>query len=213
MIVFDNWVIRPEKKILLRQFDDRVATLKVTGNLPEGWEWVMLVRNGENMDLLPLEIMEDGIGIVLTAERLAVSGSYYFQLRGKKETLVRHSNMVRIYIDASMSGDIQWPELPAVFSEMERRIDEKAAQVEGYTSHSPMIGENGNWWEWDGNVYVDTGKPSRGEQGLRGEKGENSVVVVAVVDDDVLRLSEVGSSEIVAKVENDVLHINKEVRG
>ena len=105
-----------------------------------------------------------------------------------------------------------------------KKAEQAAAKAEGYTSHPPIIGENGNWWEWDGDTYADTGKPSRGEkgetggigpvgpQGVQGEKGEKSVVVVAVVDDDVLRLSEVGSSEIVAKVENDVLHINKEVR-
>jgi len=168
MIVFDNWVIRPEKKILLRQFDNCAATLKVTGNLPQGWEWVMLVKNGQNMDLLPMEPMDDGIGIVLTAERLAVSGSYHFQLRGKKGTVVRHTNMLRFYVDASMSGDVQWPQLPTVFSEFEQRVSEKVTQVEGYTSHPPMIGENENWYVWDGSAYADTGKPSHGETGADG---------------------------------------------
>ena len=103
---------------------------------------------------------------------------------------------------------------------------ERAASLaKGYTSHPPISGDNGNWWEWDGTAYRDTGKPYRGEQGARGlqgargpqgvqgEKGDNSVVVVTVGDDDVLRLSEVGSSGITAKVENDILHVNKEVTG
>lgn len=47
-----------------------------------------------------------------------------------------------------------------------------AALAEGYTSHPPIIGENGNWWEWDGKAYVDTGKPSQGEQGPKGDHGE-----------------------------------------
>lgn len=176
MIVFDNWVIRPEKEILLRQFDNRVTTLKVTGTLPEGWEWVMLVRNGKNMDLLPLERMDGGIGTVLTAERLAVSGSYYLQLRGKQGDVVRHSNMIALYVDASMSGDVQWPQLPAVFSEMDRRVSENtgrtetakelaehaAAKAESYTNNPPIIGENGNWWQWDGTQYMDSGRNSVG---------------------------------------------------
>jgi len=171
MIIFNNWVIRPEKEALLRQFDNRVATLKVTGDLPEGWEWVMLVRNGKNMDLLPLESVDGGIGIVLTAEHLAVSGLYYLQLRGTQGPIVRHTNTVTLYVESSMSGDVQWPELPTVFSELERRVTEQVVQVERYSTHPHIIGENSNWWAWDGTDYVDTGKPSKGPQGPQGEQG------------------------------------------
>lgn len=49
---------------------------------------------------------------------------------------------------------------------------EKAAELaKGYTSHPPIIGENGNWWEWDGEAYADTGKPSRGVVGPQGPQG------------------------------------------
>lgn len=172
MIVFDNWVIRSEKKVLLRQFDNCVATLNVRGNLPEGWEWVMLVKNGQNMDLLPMERMIGGLEAVLTAEHLAGSGSYCLQLRGKKGSIVRHTNMITIYVESSMSGDVQWPQLPAVFSEMERRVDRKAVEIENYSAHPPIIGENENWWQWDGTAYSDTGKPTRGERGEKGETGD-----------------------------------------
>ena len=185
MIVFDNWVIRAEKEVLLRQFDDRAATLKVTGNLPEGWEWVMMVRNGKNMDLLPMKRMDDGVGIVLTAERLASSGSYHLQLRGKNGTVVRHTNIVKLYVDSSMSGDVQWPELPSVFSELERRVTEKAAQVEGYCVHPPIMGENGNWWVWDETTYADTGKPCQGPvyQLTEADKQEMVDAVLAALPD------------------------------
>lgn len=172
MIVFDNWVIRTEKKTLLRQFDNGVSALKVTGSLPGGWEWMMLVRNGKSMDLLPLEPMDGGVGIILTAERLAVSGFYCLQLRGKQGAVVRHTNTVTVYVEPSLSGDVQWPEVPAVFSELERRVTEKAAQVEGDSTHPPTVGENGTWWTWNGTGYVDTGKPSRGENGTTGPQGE-----------------------------------------
>ena len=172
MIKFDNWMIRLEKETPLRQFDNGVSTLIVTGSLPEGWEWVMLVRNGKNMDLLPLEPMDGGFGIVLTAERLAVSGFYHLQLRGKKETAVRHTNMVTLYVEASLSGDVQWPDVPTVFSELEGRITEKAEQAQAYAVHSPMVGENGNWWTWEGAGYVDTGNPSQGKNGAPGAAGE-----------------------------------------
>lgn len=163
MIIFDNWVIRAEQDVPVRQFDNGAAVLKVTGSLPENWDWVMLVRNGKNMDILPLEKMEGGIGAVLTEERLAVSGFYCFQLKGKQGETVRHTNMVTIYVEPSLSGNVQWPTVPSEFSEMERRVAQKTAQAESYALHPPVIGENGNWWIWNGERYTDTGKPSRGE--------------------------------------------------
>lgn len=38
---------------------------------------------------------------------------------------------------------------------------------------APIVGENGNWWVWNEQtrVYVDSGKPSRGETGARGAQG------------------------------------------
>ena len=44
-------------------------------------------------------------------------------------------------------------------------------KFEDSATHLPTIGENGNWWEWDGTAYVDTGKPSRGEAGADGAPG------------------------------------------
>ena len=48
-----------------------------------------------------------------------------------------------------------------------------AAQAEAAVEKMPSIGENGNWHAWDADAgeYVDTGKPSRGEQGLQGIQG------------------------------------------
>lgn len=35
----------------------------------------------------------------------------------------------------------------------------------------PYIGENGNWWVWNGKEYVDSEKPSTGKQGEPGVQG------------------------------------------
>ena len=42
------------------------------------------------------------------------------------------------------------------------------------TNTAPYIGDNGNWYVYDvqTKTYIDSGMPSRGEQGLQGEKGE-----------------------------------------
>lgn len=150
MIYFEDWSIRADEQLLARQFDDMTRTLTVTGDLPQGWEWVMLVQVGEYMDCLPLSAVEGGVGIQLTAQQLSLAGYYTFQLRGTQQGKVKHTNTIVTYIPPSLSGDARWPTVPSEFSELEKR-------VQGYASHPPTIGENGNWWLWDGSQYADTG--------------------------------------------------------
>ncbi|MBR2934062.1 MAG: hypothetical protein IKB79_00530 [Oscillospiraceae bacterium] len=171
MIRFENWTVQADGDIFARQFDNLTGTLTVVGDIPNGWDWTMLVQVGEAMDILPLTVTEEGLSTVLTAGQLSVAGYYQMQLKATQGERVRHTNTVNVYIPASLSGDKQWPEIPSEFTEMERRVTEKVKQAEGYASHPPVIGENGNWWEWDGTTYTDAGKPSRGEQGPQGEQG------------------------------------------
>lgn len=165
MIFFKDWVIWSDGKITAQQFDHLTRSLTVTGALPREWEWVMLVSSGNDMDILPMEWVDGGVGIQLTAQQLSRSGSYRMQLRGTKGEQVRHTNMISAYIAPSLSGDVHWPEIPGVFSDLERRVTQKAQQAESYASHPPIIGDNGNWWGWDGTGYVDTGMSCRGETG------------------------------------------------
>ena len=43
------------------------------------------------------------------------------------------------------------------------------------SGHSPYIGENGNWYEWDAEAanYVDTGTAAQGPQGPKGDTGDS----------------------------------------
>lgn len=206
MIRFDNWLIHADGEIVARQFDHLTRTLTVIGNIPAGWDWAMLVQVGDAMDIIPLTIAGDGLSAVLTAEQLSVAGYYTMQLRGTQGDKARHTNTVSVYIPASLSGDKQWPVLPSEFSAMEQRVSEAtqraeqaAADAQGYTSHPPVIGENGNWWEWDGEVYVDTGKPSRGE--------DAAAHIVAEVVGETLCLYAESGAPIHAEVKNDTLCI------
>ena len=38
-----------------------------------------------------------------------------------------------------------------------KKAEDAAEQAEDYATHPPEIGENGNWYRWDGEKYVDTG--------------------------------------------------------
>ncbi|MBR4078560.1 MAG: hypothetical protein IKK17_08120 [Oscillospiraceae bacterium] len=149
MILFDDWSIRSDERLLARQFDHLSRTLAVVGNIPEEWEWAMLVQVGEAMDIIPLERGEGQLYAVLTAQQLCVDGYYTMQLRATKGEEVRHTNTIRVYIPASLSGDVQWPVLPGEFTQLEQRLC-------SLVQNPPIIGENGNWWVWNGTGYEDT---------------------------------------------------------
>ena len=149
MILFDDWSIRSDEQLLARQFDHLSRTLAVAGNIPEGWEWVVLVQVGEAMDIIPLERGEGRLYAVLTAQQLCVDGYYTLQLRGTKGEEIRHTNTIRVYIPASLSGDAQWPVIPSEFTKLEQRLW-------SLIQTPPIIGVNGNWWVWNGTGYEDT---------------------------------------------------------
>ncbi len=226
MIQYRDWYIWTQGQVVARQFDHMTRSLEVVGELPEGWEWTVIVRVGEYMDYLPLTPTQTGASITLTAQQLALPGMYSIQLRGKQGELVRHTNVLSVYVPASLSGDANWPEIPSEFTRLEQRVlavgeqaaeaakqaEAAATQIAGavetaeqakveagrcavaageraaganaseqaaqehrvraeaaaalagsYTSHPPVVGENGNWWTWNGVQYADSGKPSRGE--------------------------------------------------
>lgn len=157
MIRFEDWNIYPSGDIIARQYDNKTRVLSVVGDIPHGWEWVMIIQTGDYMDYLPLSPTDDGIEVELTSSHLSVAGHYDLQLRGTQGAKVRHTNITSAYIPESLAGDAKWPTVPSEFTELERRVNEKAEQVEGYSTHPPVIGENGNWYLWDGAQYVDSG--------------------------------------------------------
>jgi len=140
MIQFHDWEIAA-KGDFAHQFDNLSRTLLVSGDLPDGWEWSMLVQVGEAMDILHLEPMEGGVGLVLTADQLSKAGYYQMQLRGRKGEMVRHTNMIHLRVPKSLTGDGRWPTLPSEFSQAEARISE-------LNSHPPVPGE-GFWMVWN----------------------------------------------------------------
>lgn len=53
----------------------------------------------------------------------------------------------------------------------------QAAQSAEDARHQPIVGENGNWYTWDGENYVDTGDRAQGPQGEKGDTGNGIVSV------------------------------------
>lgn len=176
MIVFDHWRLVETGGVLAHQYDNMTRRLLVTGDIPEGWTWDMLVSVGKELDIIRLSQMEDGIGAVLTAEMLALSGHYTMQLRGTQGELVRHTNQIMVFIPPSLSGDARWPEVPSEFSQMEQRINEAA-------EHYPRIGEDDTWLTYDvgSGEWKDTGVSAAGGDALTDEE-----ILQCLIDTDTL---------------------------
>ena len=155
MIFFSHWHITPLHPVLAMQFDHKSCRLTVTGDLPQGWTWEMLVSAGEYLDILPLSPDgEGGVSALLTAEHLSRCGVYTLQLRGRRNGEVRHTNNIPILVPESLSGDKHWPSLPTEFSQAEGRIA-------SYNAHPPIPGPSGYWrlWNVETEAYEDSDLP------------------------------------------------------
>lgn len=139
MIQFSNWTISALcGEVIARQYDNLSRTLTVMGDLPEGWDWAMLVECRGNFNIITLSPVEGGVGATLTDDMLALSGYYTMQLRGTQGDVVRHTNQIQVYIPDSLSGDAQWPEVPSEFTEIEQTII-------AINNNPPKPGVNGYW--------------------------------------------------------------------
>lgn len=170
MIAFSDWHIAVDGELFARQYDNLTRELRVEGPVPEGWDWALLVRVEDNFNVILLERTEDGdLSVTLTREMLALSGYYTLQLRASMGETVRHTNLIRVFVPESLSGDAQWPELPSAFSQMEESI-------RALSEHPPtVVGDSPFWFIWDQETgrYVETDVPlPRGPQGPKGDQGE-----------------------------------------
>jgi len=177
LITFENWEIRAFGG-LAHQYDNLSRRLEVLGDLPQGWDWTMLVQVDDHMDLIPLSPMEGGIGADLNREQLALAGIYELQLRGSQGDRVRHSNTEYVQVFHSLSGDSRWPEIPTQFTQLEQRIQEA-------NSHPPVPGENGFWLVWDveNGAYEESSYPLPSGDGT-GTVGEDGGYYIPSVDAD-----------------------------
>lgn len=175
MIVFDptTWTISlpPGESVIGRQYDNMTRSITVTG-APDGWNWTLLVQASGKLDIIDLEPVEGGVGVTLTAQMLALSGYYAFQLRGTQGELVRHTNVLQsIMIPASLSGSATWPTVPSA-------VEQVLQQTAELNQHPPYPGDGGYWmtWDLDTHAYVESQFPlppvAEGPQGPPGPQGE-----------------------------------------
>lgn len=122
MLKFTNWSLSAEDGIIARQYDNKML-LEITGDLPQGWSWSLLVRQGSNSDVWDLVPTDDGLACELTRDMLCMYGYYTVQLRGiRADGTVRHTNILRCFVPESLSGEGQWPDAPSEFAQIEKRL-------------------------------------------------------------------------------------------
>ena len=116
-----------------RQYDDRAQTVVVTGDLPEGrsWKLYMAVHDEAYLNVVPLTESDGALTAVLTRDDLAFGDvCYTLQLVGERDGETRHTNPVRLYVGASLSGDAVWPEVPRSFTDAQDAAEAAADRAE-----------------------------------------------------------------------------------
>ena len=173
---FSSWHIEASEGILGRQYDNLAHQIVVVGSLPEGYTWDMLVECRGNYNIIPLNVNATGASATLTADQLALTGYYDFQLRGTQDSVIHHTNTTQVFIPDTIVGPGTWPVLPTEFSEAEAAIKELNA-------HPPVPGENGYWmlWDLDTHAYVQSDLPIPGltmqiGDTITGEPGTDALV-------------------------------------
>ena len=170
---FDN-IVPP---IHLVQYDDTipVAQFDLMDNgqpfeLPAGATVSVRMRkpDGFGVDNAALEASGSTVLIAFTEQMCAAAGRGWINVEINDGTGVKYTQPVMVVISENAVTD-KTIESSSEFSELDKLIDE----TEEYLNNPPKIGENGNWEVWDAEEksYVDTGSPSRGEQGEQGNTG------------------------------------------
>ena len=151
MIIFNNWQIS-STGVLAQQYDNNTCKLEVVGKLPEGYQWTALVQFGELFDPIALTETESGAEVLLTKEHLSQAGYYSVQLRGHLQSnpnAKRHTNVITVYVPATLNGSGAWPSIPTEFEQFEQRMLDLNA-------HPPVPGDDGFWHLWNGEAYVQS---------------------------------------------------------
>lgn len=160
------------------QGENKVRTIDIdmTAWLEEypGSKVALMVKRPDEDVYYPAGKMEGNVllWVIDRADRqYAGRGEAQVILKGADDIELR-TRVVKTKISPSLSGTEV--EAPPPYATWVGDVLDAAAQAEAAVEKMPSIGENGNWYAWDAaaGAYVDTGKPSRGEQGIQGERGE-----------------------------------------
>ena len=130
MIEWKDWRLTWDGAPAAMQFDNGSVWLDVIGDMPEGYDWELLLQEPEGgLDILPMQARPGGAGVLLQRENLPKGGTYTLQVRGTLRAdgvTQRHSSVTEVLVPESLSEGAAWPELPTAFRQLETRLRELA---------------------------------------------------------------------------------------
>ena len=198
---FKDWQLRSCEGPAAAQLDHRSRQIAVTGDIPEGYSWDLLVMAPSGAaDVWSLTAVGDGLAVVVTRGMVPEEGRYAVQLRGTLQSdndTQRHTNIVQLRVLPSITAGGKWPVLPTEFSQAEARLRDIAAHPpipgngvwqlwnsdtgayedselplpSGADGITPHIGDNGNWYLGNEDTGV-AAKGAKGDTGAQGPKGD-----------------------------------------
>nr|DAH51173.1 MAG TPA: tail spike protein [Caudoviricetes sp.] len=197
---FRGWQLRSVEGPAAAQLDHKSQQIAVTGDIPEGYSWDLLVMAPSGAtDIWSLAAVGDGLAVVVTRGMVPEEGRYAVQLRGTLQSdndTQRHTNIVQLRVLPSITAGGKWPVLPTEFCQAEARLRDIAAHPpipgdgvwqlwdsdagaykdselplpSGADGVTPHIGDNGNWYLGDEDTGV-AAKGAKGDAGTQGPKG------------------------------------------
>ena len=165
------------------QKNNLVDSMVITVDTDETWQYKLDVKypckdsDGKELyNVIDLTRVGNTCTAILQASMLPFNGKYTMQLRGISGNKVYHTDTFDVWVKYSIDPGKVYDPVPSEFYQIEQAVTEQAANAKQSASnaaesaakaedaavHSPIIGENGNWFVWDftKSEYVDSGKPA-----------------------------------------------------
>ena len=102
MIEWKDWRLTWDGAPAAMQFDNGSVWLDVIGDMPEGYDWELLLQEPEGgLDILPMQARPGGAGVLLQRENLPKGGTYTLQVRGTLRAdgvTQRHSSVTEVLV-------------------------------------------------------------------------------------------------------------------
>ena len=174
------------------QKNNLVDSMVITVDTDETWQYKLDVKypckdsNGKELyNVIDLTRVGNTCTAILQATMLPFNGKYTMQLRGISDNKVYHTDTFDVWVKYSIDPGKVYDPVPSEFYQIEQAVTEQAAnakqsatesaesatnaaasatKAENAVVHSPIVGENGNWfiWDFEKSEYVDTGTSASG---------------------------------------------------
>lgn len=138
----------------------------------EGVASLIVQRNGDAQPYPVTLTEEDGVLVWLVSSvDTAVAGEGAAELRYTVGNIVVKSQIYKTRVRETLEDSGETP--PPAYQSWVDKVLAAGATAEAAVSKLPYVGENGNWWRWDGSAeaFVDTGTSARGTKGEKGDVG------------------------------------------